>query len=288
MDRKKKASKKRVKSKPKVKGKLKATAKVKAKAKAPKKKTGTSLRKIPFALSKGSGLHVAFPGKVTPTQLDLFGNLKYEDWGQALFKVAQVRDGGSWWVGDAINYGDKHYGEMYAQAASETGISEDTLTTLKYVASRVSPERRIKELTWSHHREVAKFPDDEQSRWLGMALNKTWTVRDLKEAIRKKGQRTASDGQENLPLGAICIGCGASSANIKICAKCAALPSKALETVGVKAAIALLNKKPSKPQLAFLKWAFEHIQEPTHENDEDSVKWAGMYEGLKNIVQKAA
>jgi len=217
----------------------------KLKKKAPKKKAGkTPSKSRALALKKGRGIHLDFPAEVTPTQLTLFGDLKYEEWDQTLYKVAQVRDGGNWWVGDALNYGDTHFGEVYTQAASETGMSEDTLQRLKYVSSRVSPVNRIKELTWSHHREVAKCTEDEQVRWLGMALEKGWNVAALKEAMRKKGQKTASEGDgEQLDMDKGCVSCHASVAPMKICASCAALPVKAIQTVGIEAASNLLDKR---------------------------------------------
>jgi len=190
----------------------------------PPKKAGKTLskRRRALTLNKGSGLHLNFPAKVTPTQLELFGDLKYEDWDQTLFAVAQVRDGGNWWVGDALNYGDTHFGEVYTQAAGETGMSEDTLQRLKYVSSRIDPGIRIKELTWSHHREVAKCTEDEQIRWLTMALEKSWNVSALKEAMRKKGQRSASegDGEEQQEIENLCVACGSTKASLRICAKC--------------------------------------------------------------------
>jgi len=221
--------------------------KPKAKKKAPTKKAGkTPSKSRALVLRKGGGLHLDFPAEVTPTQLTLFGDLKYEEWDQTLYKVSQVRDGGNWWVGDALNYGDMHFGEVYYQAAGETGMSEETLQRLKYVSSRVSPVNRIKELTWSHHREVAKCPEDEQVRWLGMALGKGWNVAALKEAMRKKGQRSASEGDgEQLDLEKGCVSCHASVAPMKICVACAALPVKAVQTVGLEVASGLLDKKVS-------------------------------------------
>jgi len=231
------------KSKPKKKASPKRKASLKKK-KAPKKKAGkTPSKPRALVLKKGGGLHLDFPAEVTPTQLSLFGDLKYEEWDQTLFKIAQVGDGARWWLGDALNYGDMHFGEVYTQAASETGLTEDTIQRYMYVASRLSPVNRIKELTWSHHREVAKCPEGEQIRWLKLALDKSWTIQELKEAMRKKGQKTASeedDGQQDLDKG--CVSCHGAVAPMKICASCAALPVKAIQTVGMKVALDLLDK----------------------------------------------
>jgi len=212
-----------------------------------KKKAGKTPSKFRTLALKGvSGLHLELPAKITPTQLDLWTDLNYEDWDQTLYKIAQVGDGARWWLGDAMKYGDKHFGEIYMQAVGETGLAEDTMRRYLLVASRISPVNRVKELTWSHHRQVASCPEGEQIRWLRMALDHNWSLAELKEAMRKKGQRSANkeDGeQQDLTTG--CVSCHASVAPMKICASCATLPVTAVATVGIEAATALLSKKTS-------------------------------------------
>ncbi len=67
------------------------------------------------------------------------------------------------------------------------------------------------------------------------------------------------------------------------------VPAKALETVGIKGAIELLNRRPSKPQLEMLKWAYDYIDQPQVFDSEDAeANWVARYEALGKVVNKAA
>ncbi len=53
----------------------------------------------------------------------------------------------------------------------------------KYVASRIQLSLRKDNLTWTHHREVASLTPSEQSEWLERAAAEHLSVRALHEAI---------------------------------------------------------------------------------------------------------
>ncbi len=170
------------------------------------------------------------PGMITPTGLILHSALEIEEWAPIGIKLRQAKEWLQFALGDWLNHGEAHYGETYSQAATDTGLPEETLMIFKYVSSRVAPETRIKDLTWSHHREVAKFPPEEQIRWLEMALKEGWSVRDLKDALKKAAGKdkeepeegSSKEGNEEPPTGEACLNCGKSPAMLKICGDCAA------------------------------------------------------------------
>ena len=258
-----------------------------------KKKSGTS------STDNGADrqLVLSFPGTITPMALMLHPALEIEEWAPIGVQLRRAKEFLQFAIGDWLQHGEEHYGEMYVQAASDTGIPEETLMILKHVSSRVAPATRIKDLTWSHHREVAKFPPEEQARWLKKALDKGWSVRDLKDALKKAAAKDG-DGQEDgeheegreqgPPTGEACSCCGSSPAPMQICARCAVVPAKALETVGIKGAIELLNRKPSKPQIEMLSWAYEYIDRPgAFDNEEAQVAWEARFEALGKTVRKA-
>ena len=60
-------------------------------------------------------------------------------------------------IGDALRYGERRWGETYAQVMDATGMAYQTLANAKWVASRVPVQRRRTELSWSHHAEVASL-----------------------------------------------------------------------------------------------------------------------------------
>src|SRR6185295_8348778 len=147
-----------------------------------------------YRLSRASmilreGAFTDLPGKLTAVSYEPPNNLKYDEWRVALFRLVQVKEWTNFAIGDALEYGEVHYGEQYSQAASDTGISEDKLMLFKHVAHRVDQLRRNKSLSWSHHLEVAKLRPDEQELWLGLAEKSRWSVRDLREQLIIAGLR---------------------------------------------------------------------------------------------------
>ena len=242
-------------------------------------------------------LVLSFPGTVTPTGLILRPTLEIGEWAPIGMRLKMAKEWLQFAIGDWLNHGETHYGETYVQAATATGLPEETLMIFKYVASRVDPETRIikDNVTWSHHREIAKFPPDEQARWLKKAHKEGWSVRDLKDALKKAagkdedGQEEGGVGkEEGPPTGEGCEACGSSPAGMRACGSCMVLVAKALETIGIKGAMDLLRRKPSNPQLAMLKWAYDYVQRPEIPLDEQAqLEWEARYEALGKVAARA-
>ncbi len=89
-----------------------------------------------------------------------------------------------WWVGDWLNYGERRYGEMYAQAVDATGYENGTLRTAKWVAGSFELSMRMDNLTWTHHQIVAALPSDERAALLTKAGRDGWTCADLRREMR--------------------------------------------------------------------------------------------------------
>lgn len=142
---------------------------------------------------------LTLPGKATATSLELPPRLDYDEWRIVLFRCVQLKHFAQFAIGDALNYGEKHWGEMYAQAASETGLSEDTLTIFKYVATRVHSLIRIK--NWTACRQVAKLAPQEQNHWLQRFEKEGWSVQELIHELTAAGLRnTRQVLHEMVPL----------------------------------------------------------------------------------------
>jgi len=121
--------------------------------------------------------------QATPLGLIVTGLPDYEEWaiyGQGLQIVdAALR----WIIGDWLNWGEGHYGDMYTQAIEMTGLKTQLLMNYKWVADRVQNSSRKENLTWSHHALIAPLEPPEQERWLKVAKEEGWSTRELKEAI---------------------------------------------------------------------------------------------------------
>ena len=115
----------------------------------------------------------------------------FTDWQHLGETLTRMEGGLLWWLGDWLNYGERSYGEKYAQALDATDYSYQTLANAKWVASRFefSPRgensRRRINLTWSHHREVARMEPADQDYWLDLAEKNHWTKAQLRTAIQR-------------------------------------------------------------------------------------------------------
>lgn len=63
---------------------------------------------------------------------------------------------------DYLEYGERTYGERFAQTDEATGYSPDMLTSLAWVPRRIPPGRPRAALSWSHHGEVAALEPVQQ------------------------------------------------------------------------------------------------------------------------------
>jgi len=87
--------------------------------------------------------------------------------------------------GDWLTFGERKYGEMYAQALDETDYEYKTLRDAKYVAGKVGLSGRHDNLSFSHHKAVASLAPQEQKQWLDRAEDEGLTRDELRQGIKK-------------------------------------------------------------------------------------------------------
>lgn len=127
------------------------------------------------------------------------------EWLDVFHAIAGLDDAVQWAIGDLIAYAEMKYGQTYSQLAEVTGYSVQTLQTYAYVAKRIEILTRIKDLSFSHHRLVAKFvdendnPDSEkQAYWLSLAQENGWNRADFEVAIKQAERKLKSDGTQSV------------------------------------------------------------------------------------------
>lgn len=134
---------------------------------------------------KATGLDYAGDlGETTPVSWKPRGTLAYEEWIAIGNTLQQVNASLNWWIGDWMNYGEKKWGEMYAQAVEVTGWDYQRLANAKWVSARIPFSTRVEKLTWTHHREVATLEPEVQIALLLQAEREGWSVRRLREEIK--------------------------------------------------------------------------------------------------------
>lgn len=161
---------------------------------------------------------------ITPTGLEL-RNVGYREWysiGQTLMFMYEWTP---WAIGDWLNYGERVFGEKYAQAAKVSGRSVRTLYNLAYIARHIPPENRVERLDIGHHDAVASLPAEEQRMLLQEAKRideesgGNYTVYEFRERVREHKQRATeveylangsgpAPGEEGPPVIVVCPHCG--------------------------------------------------------------------------------
>lgn len=124
----------------------------------------------------------------------------FEDWQLCGEFLRGVERQVQFWIGDWVNYGRDHFGELAEQgiatdvetmAAEATGWKPETVAQYARVARQVPPMNRDPDLPFAHHREVADKPIDEQRTWLRKAKAENLSTERLRLALKADGDPTA-------------------------------------------------------------------------------------------------
>lgn len=129
-------------------------------------------------------------GAITPTSLSLPPDLPYDQYEALAAMFGQLHRTSAWLIGDLLNYGERVYGEKYAQAEAATGLSKGTLMNMASVCSHIPRSRRRQSLPFSTHAEVAYLEPQEQERWLKKAASEGWTKEELRAARKAEENPT--------------------------------------------------------------------------------------------------
>ena len=125
-------------------------------------------------------------------KLIIHDTISIDEWKELGQSLKQVEGSVQFWIGDWARYGDKRgftgkYTDpkVYDELEELTGLKRDTLITYKSVSSSVDSLLRNKDLSFNHHKEVAKLPPEKQETYLKRASEEKLSVRNLREEVRK-------------------------------------------------------------------------------------------------------
>jgi hypothetical protein len=128
--------------------------------------------------------------QITRTGLQLTDNLTFSEWEAMAERFGAAMSSAAFVIGDWLVYGEDHFrgqgrlpgfeenaipsrkvsGEIYEAALRLTGLDRTTLATYAYVARRVPPSLRNEQLSWEHHKAVARLEPHQQTKWLEIAM----------------------------------------------------------------------------------------------------------------------
>lgn len=128
--------------------------------------------------------HLEQNGWVTLTSINLPpGAVTDDQFDSLLHWAGQLHESSCWILGDLLNYGERVYGETYAQAIKATGLAEQTLINYASVCNRIPRSRRRRGLKFGVHAEVAYMTVQEQEHWLKTAAANDWGRSRLREEL---------------------------------------------------------------------------------------------------------
>jgi hypothetical protein len=126
---------------------------------------------------------------ITRIGLQVTSDLSFEEWQSMASRFGAAMSSAAFVIGDWLVYGEDHFRgqkrlpgfedesigssrvstEIYNEALRLTGLDRSTLVTYAYVSRRVPSSLRNEQLSWEHHKAVAKLNEDGQQRWLQIA-----------------------------------------------------------------------------------------------------------------------
>lgn len=145
------------------------------------------------------------PGAVTDTALVLPPDLSYPEWEEAGRRLQRWEKSLQWWIGDWLVYGEDHFPDRYSQALEATEYAYRTLANCAYVARAIPGPSRRRELTFSHHSEVASLPAAERELVLDQAESEGWNRYQTRHAAKRAAaERTGTPMPEVIPCCKVC------------------------------------------------------------------------------------
>jgi hypothetical protein len=136
----------------------------------------------------------------TPTGLVFRPDTPLEVWSGLMTRLLTQHKKIEWAIADAINFGDRCYGEVYSQWVEETGLAKKTLANIAWVGRSIESSRRREDVDFSYHAEVAPLPPPDQDRLLEKAVDQGWRRYDLREAVKseqasRRGKAVNAEGE---------------------------------------------------------------------------------------------
>jgi hypothetical protein len=121
-----------------------------------------------------------------PTRLVIDEDIEFEQWERIGEFLWTLEEGVQWWLGDWLNFGERKYGETYAQVADVTGYKVETLKHAAYIANQFESCSREHNLSWGHHKAVVGLEPKDRTELLSQARQEQWNCRETERRARAR------------------------------------------------------------------------------------------------------
>lgn len=117
--------------------------------------------------------------------LQIVGEPTFEAWSEIVAVYTHIDDRSSWWLGDAIVYGEEHFGEKYAQVVDVGDKKHQTILNIVSVCQRVQQSRRRDCMSFGHHAAIAYMFPQTGDEFLVRAQRERWSVTELRAEVKR-------------------------------------------------------------------------------------------------------
>lgn len=128
-------------------------------------------------------LRVVKPVVREDTALFIPVGMTYEDWEREAKAVQCQHRAMMWHLGDVMNFGQEHFGELFAQAV-ET-YCEDSIQRAMRVCRAFPPQRR-RPIGFSFHQSIVPWTERDQDQILDEAVRGEWTREVFREEVKRR------------------------------------------------------------------------------------------------------
>jgi DNA modification methylase len=136
----------------------------------------------------------------TPTGLLFSENTPQAVWESLTTRLIQKAERIHWALADALIFGERKYGETYANAVKLTGMKAETLMNIASVGRKIETSRRREDVEFWDHREVAALPPKVADALLDDHVQQGWTRHELRDKARQKKTELAVEAARAMPL----------------------------------------------------------------------------------------
>lgn len=158
---------------------------------------------------------IGLPGVLTETSYTLPPDLNLGQWLAIGETLQRMERSVMWWLGDWWRYGERRYDQEIYQSVPEmvkdvTGHAYQTVRAAGWVAGKFEPERRLEDVPWTFHREVAVLPPVDADSLLtecipGDTTPRTLTRKQLVERVKERQGMIAVEAAKAVPMPAPAI-----------------------------------------------------------------------------------
>jgi hypothetical protein len=137
-------------------------------------------------------------------------DMPFEEWFVFGKNLIRAQEQSLFVLGDWLNYGkirysDKKYSSRYAEALEVLPYEYQSLVNIAFICAHVAPAQRrmdVSHMLFAHHREVSGLSIEQQSMWLGKAVEGGWSAAEMRRQMRAaaeladKSKKGGDDGRK--------------------------------------------------------------------------------------------